>query len=110
MDITHTVITTRTPITDLTPIMATMGGRHFIGTADTSIITATMVITTIITDVKVAQALEIQIQSELARKRFRASRIFRAKPAAGNAKRENALLYFFGLGDSGDFVAGLLAG
>jgi hypothetical protein len=64
MDITHMAITTRIAIIDLTHIMAIMGGRHSIGTADTDIITAIMVTNTIITDV------------ELARKQSRASRIF----------------------------------
>jgi hypothetical protein len=52
MDITHMATTTRTAITGLIRTMATIGGRHTIGTADIGITTATIV-TTIITGTKV---------------------------------------------------------
>jgi hypothetical protein len=52
MDIIRMATITRTAIIGRIRTMATMGDRHSIGTADTDIITATIVTTTI-TDIKV---------------------------------------------------------
>jgi hypothetical protein len=53
MGITHMATITRTVTTGRIPIMATIRGRHTIGTADIGIITATIVTTIIITGTKV---------------------------------------------------------
>jgi hypothetical protein len=93
-------ITIRTVITIGRITAATITGLTM-GTAGTAITTATTEITTI--DGNKLTYLEIQI--ELAREQFRASFFFRAARMKIDDRR-----YFFGLGDSTDFVAGPLVG